>query len=149
MQQIHPSQQALQLAALFAIFATLLAAATGEEVYNKRCSACHDQTNPRIPPRDSLKKMPSFRILKVLDFGVMMQIAYQLSREDREAVAKFLGTQGAESALPAEAFCKDRKVSINDQSKFIWNGWSPKDDNTRFLPADIAGLTCRGKVRSS
>ena len=52
------------------------AAPSGEEVYTKRCSVCHDQANPRIPPRDSLKKIPASRILKVLDFGAMMQIAY-------------------------------------------------------------------------
>jgi cytochrome c5 len=28
------------------------AAPSGDEVYTKRCSACHDQANPRIPPRD-------------------------------------------------------------------------------------------------
>jgi len=120
---------------------TAVAAVSGEEVYAKRCSACHDQTNPRIPPRDSLKKIPATRILKVLDFGVMMQVAYQLSRQEREAVAKFLGTEGAETALAPEAFCKDRTVAINDKSKFIWNGWSPKGDNARFLPADVAGLS--------
>jgi len=118
-----------------------LAAATGEEVYAKRCAACHDQTNPRIPSRDSLKKIPSTRILKVLDFGVMMQVAYQLTRQDREAVAKFLGTEGAQKTLAPEAFCRDRTVAINDKSKFIWNGWSPKGDNARFQPADVAGLS--------
>jgi polyvinyl alcohol dehydrogenase (cytochrome) len=115
-------------------------AATGEEVYAKRCSSCHDQTNPRIPHRDSLKKIPATRILKVLDFGVMMQVAYQLTRQEREDVAKFLGTEGAESALAPAAFCKDRSVAINDKSKFIWNGWSPKGDNARFQTAEIAGL---------
>jgi polyvinyl alcohol dehydrogenase (cytochrome) len=119
----------------------VLAAASGEEVYAKRCSACHDQTNPRIPSRDSLKKIPATRIIKVLDFGVMMQVAYQLTRQEREAVAKFLGTEGAETVLAPEAFCKDRTVTINDKSKFVWNGWSPKGDNARFQPADVAGLS--------
>src|SRR6266852_9661209 len=118
-----------------------LAAPSGEEVYTRRCSTCHDQANPRIPPRDSLKKIPASRILKVLDFGAMMQIAYQMTREEREAVAKFLGTEGGEASLPPGAFCKDRTVSINDKSKFIWNGWSPKGDNARFQPADVAGLS--------
>lgn len=117
------------------------AAASGEDVYAKRCASCHDQTNPRIPPRDSLMKIPASRILKVLDFGPMMQIAYAMSRDEREAVAKFLGTEGSESVLPPEAFCKDRKVTINDKSKFIWNGWSPKGDNARFQPTEIAGLS--------
>lgn len=117
-----------------------LAAASGEEVYAKRCATCHDQSNPRIPSRESLKKIPATRILKVLDFGVMMQVAYQLSRQDREAVAKFLGTEAVETTVAPEAFCNDRTVSINDKSKFVWNGWSPNPDNARFVPADVAGL---------
>ena len=68
-------------------------AATGEEVYAKRCASCHEQTNPRIPSRESLNKIPATRILKVLDFGVMMQVAYQMSRQDREAVAKVPGNR--------------------------------------------------------
>ena len=117
------------------------AAATGEEVYAKRCSACHDQTNPRIPARDSLRKMPATRILKVLDFGAMMQIAYQMTRDEREAVAKFLGTAGGETALSPEAFCSNRTVAIDNKSKFTWNGWGPGEDNARFQPADVAGLS--------
>ncbi len=141
MHLIRMSCRILGLAAVFSLCTAVLAAATGEEVYTKRCSGCHDQTNPRIPPRDALKTIPASRILKILDFGVMMQVAYHMPREEREAVAKFLGTDGAETALPAEAFCKDRTVAINDKSKFIWNGWSPKGDNARFETADVAGLS--------
>ncbi|HLG96760.1 MAG TPA: PQQ-binding-like beta-propeller repeat protein [Bryobacteraceae bacterium] len=131
----------LGLAAAFTLVTAVLYGATGEEVYTKRCSGCHDQNNPRIPPRTALQKMPAARILKILDFGVMMQVAYQMTREERESVAKFLGTNAPETTLPAEAFCRDRTVSINDKSKFIWNGWSPKPDNTRFQSADVAGLS--------
>ncbi len=131
----------LGLAAVCSVSTAVLAAATGEEVYAKRCSGCHDQSNPRIPPRDTLMKMPAARILKILDFGVMMQVAYHMPREEREAVAKYLGTDAAETVLPAEAFCKDRTVAINDKSKFIWDGWSPKGDNARFETADVAGLS--------
>jgi polyvinyl alcohol dehydrogenase (cytochrome) len=64
-----------------------------------------------------------------------------MTREEREAVAKFLGTEGGETTLTPEAFCKDRRVTLNDKSKFIWNGWSPKGDNARFQPAEVAGLS--------
>ena len=141
MHSIRISCRILGLAAVFSVIPAALAAATGEEVYTKRCSGCHDQTNPRIPPRDALKTIPSSRILKILDFGVMMQVAYRMPRDEREAVAKYLGTDGPETTLPAEAFCKDRTVAINDKSKFIWNGWSPKGDNARFETADVAGLS--------
>jgi len=59
------SSRCIGVLAVIAILPTpaALAAASGEEVYAKRCAACHDQTNPRIPSRESLQKIPATRIL--------------------------------------------------------------------------------------
>jgi polyvinyl alcohol dehydrogenase (cytochrome) len=139
---IRSSCRFFGLVASFSLFATILTAATGEEVFKQRCAGCHDQEdNSRIPPRSALQKMPAKRILKVLDFGVMMQIAYPMNRQEREAVAKFLGTDAPETVLPPEAFCRNQPVAINDGSKFIWSGWDIKHNNSRFAPADVAGLS--------
>ena len=69
-----------------------------------------------------------------------MNIAYPMLHEERVAVASFIG-KGPEPVLAPEAFCKDRRVAVSDSSKFAWNGWSPKLDNARFQPGDVAGLT--------
>ena len=114
---------------------------SGEAVYGQRCAVCHEQINPRIPHRETLQKMTSSRILRSLDFGAMMSIAYPLNREEREAVAAYLGVAGKESPPPAEAFCSDRRVRVLDRSKFVWNGWSPTLENTRYQPGEAAGLT--------
>ena len=116
-------------------------AVSGEAVYARRCAVCHEQPNERIPSRDTLNKMPATRILRAMDFGAMMSIAYPLNREEREAVAKFIGTDAPDALPPASAFCGDKKVSVADKSKFIWNGWSPSGDNARFQSAEAAGLT--------
>ena len=58
----------------------------GEAVFGKYCSGCHDHPDGRIPPRDTLKAMSPQRILRTLDFGLMMSIAYPLKREDRVAI---------------------------------------------------------------
>lgn len=116
-------------------------AVSGQEVYGTRCAVCHEQINPRIPQRETLKKMPAVRILRSLDFGAMMGVAYPMSRAEREAVATYLGTPGGDTPPPPEAFCSDRKVTVTDRSKFVWNGWSPSPDNARFQPADVAGLS--------
>jgi hypothetical protein len=44
----------------------------------------------RIPHRDALQKMSATRIMRTLDFGLMMSIAYPMRRDEREAVAAFL-----------------------------------------------------------
>ena len=33
------------------------AAVSGEAVFQQRCAGCHDSGNPRVPPRDELKKL--------------------------------------------------------------------------------------------
>lgn len=115
-------------------------AASGEEVYAKSCAMCHDQGGERIPPRSALQKLPASRIVRALDAGVMMSAGMKLSREDRLAVASYLGTNAAESGPPAAAFCSDRSVKLAAKPKFSWNGWSPRADNARFQPADVARL---------
>ena len=131
----------LRASALLCIGSAAFAAVSGEAVYARRCAVCHEQVNERIPSKDTLKAMPATRIMRAMDFGAMMSVAYPLSREEREAVAKYLGTDAKDTPPPASAFCSDRKVTVDDKTKFVWNGWSPSGDNTRFQPASVAGLT--------
>ncbi len=69
-----------------------------------------------------------------------MTIAYPLKRDEREAVAAFLGKAGAEPGPPASAYCKDRGVHI-DTAASSWGSWSPGTSNTRFQPAGAARLS--------
>src|SRR5438034_900812 len=131
-------------ATLFVILAATMQLAfpadppSGEALYQKHCAACHEQATPRIPPRSALQNLSSARILRVMNSGAMMTIAYPLKRDEREAVAAYLGKAGPEPGPPANAFCSDRKVTLSaagsDNSKLQWNGWSPTTANTRFQP---------------
>jgi polyvinyl alcohol dehydrogenase (cytochrome) len=127
---------------LFALWASpLFAASSGEAVYQAYCARCHEQVNDRIPPRQSLQKMPSAQILRALDAGAMMAVAFTISREDRIAVAAYLGTDAAVGGPPPAAFCADRSVKVAAKPKTSWNGWSPSQDNARFQPEIAAGLS--------
>ena len=116
-------------------------AVSGEAVYQQRCAQCHEQATGRVPPRAAIQNMTSVRILRTLDFGAMMTVAYPMRRDEREAVATFLGTPDPEPGPRPEAFCRDRSVTLGDLSKSTWNGWSPGPDNSRFVPADLAKLS--------
>src|ERR1700726_2653637 len=118
-------------------------AVSGADVYQKRCAACHDQPGNRAPSRDSLQKMPAVRILRTLDFGLMMGIAYPIKREEREAVANYLGTPGGEPPPPASSFCAAGIRSMSGSVKDTWAGWSPSALNTRYQTAEQAGLTMK------
>ena len=106
--------------------------------------ACHEQNNPRIPTVETLRKMPATRILRALNYGAMITVAYTMSIGEREAVAHWLGTAGGDAAPPPSAFCGDRAVRIAAKPKLQWNGWSPESGNTRFQGAEQAGLTLDG-----
>jgi polyvinyl alcohol dehydrogenase (cytochrome) len=92
-------------------------------------------------PREALQKLPALRILRAMNAGVMMTVAYPLRREEREAVATYLGIPGPEPGPKPEAFCKERAIILKQIPTFSWNGWSPMLNNARFQSADAAGLS--------
>ena len=112
----------------------------GAEVYQKRCAACHDQPGSRAPNKDALQKLSSARILRTLNFGLMMAIAYPINLADREAVANYLGTKTEEAKLPASAFCSASVHILSGQPTDAWAGWSPSASNARYQAAAEAGL---------
>jgi polyvinyl alcohol dehydrogenase (cytochrome) len=118
-------------------------APSGQEIYRKRCSACHEQVNARIPPREALQKMPAARILRALDSGAMMAVAFTLERDERIAVANYLGTNATIPGPSASAYCSDRTVTLS-ANPADWNGWSAGEANARFQSSDLAGLSVDG-----
>ena len=130
---------------LFAVcFALHAAPENGEAVFKQHCAACHEQNNPRIPARETLQKLPATRILRALNYGAMITVGYTMNMAQREAVANWLGTPGADATEPESAYCSDRSVRIAANPKFAWNGWSPASANTRFQTAEQAALTVDG-----
>jgi hypothetical protein len=128
----------------FAVLAASAAHAadpSGEEVYKQHCAACHDQVSPRIPPRESLKTLSAARILRSLDFGAMMSIAYPLKREQRESVARFLGKSDSDDAPRRENVCPTARRIMASSASASWNGWSPGSSNARYQGAREAGIT--------
>jgi polyvinyl alcohol dehydrogenase (cytochrome) len=117
------------------------AAPSGEAVYAQRCASCHDKVEARIPTRAALAAMSPSRILRTLDFGTMMSIAYPMRRDEREAVARFLGRGAEDARPPATAFCAAGRRIMTGPARDAWPGWSPDTTNARFQPADRAGLT--------
>jgi len=117
-----------------------VATRSGEDVYTQYCASCHDQVGARIPTREALAKMSPSRILRTLDFGLMMSIAYPMRRGEREAVATFLGTGADDLAPPPSAFCKTDTPIMSGPSRESWTGWATSQANTRFQATERAGL---------
>jgi polyvinyl alcohol dehydrogenase (cytochrome) len=91
--------------------------------------------------------MPSARILRSLDSGAMMAIAMTMHRDERIAVASYLGSSDAMDVGPLpRAFCSDRTVKLAATPTTAWNGWSPEATNTRFQTGKASQLSV-GDVR--
>jgi len=123
------------------------AAVSGEAVYQKRCASCHDSGRDTAPPRSAIAQLSVSRILRALDFGVMINVAYVLNREEREAVAKYLGVDRPDAPIPAQAYCADRNVNIGASPNPLWNGWGPDVTNTRYTTTSGITLDQVGKLK--
>ena len=104
----------------------------GRRIYQERCGSCHNSIESKAPMLATLRQMSSRRVLRALDFGAMMEVAYPLNRSEREAIATWLG-RGAETA-PAVNYCADRTVALGEPASSDWIGWSPGSANARFQP---------------
>ena len=75
---------------------------SGEAIYKTRCAACHDNADGRTPSKATLQAMTSSRILRTLDFGAMMNIAYALAATSARPLR-------ASSASPARSRALGRR----------------------------------------
>lgn len=124
---------------LLSLAAVALHAQEGEQVFNKLCVNCHKAGSPtQAPLPDVLRKMPWQSILSALQDGKMKTIAAGLSDTQRMAVAKFLGTEGAEGMAQTASCSSPQPLMKNAPS---WNAFGVDLTNSRFQSAEAAGLT--------
>jgi len=76
----------------------------------------------------------------------MSNVASPMRRDERDAVAAWLGVAGASAEPSEKAFCAERSVKITGDPSG-WNGWSASAGNTRFQSASTAGLSIDGVRR--
>jgi hypothetical protein len=112
-------------------------------LFQAKCLTCHNAGNSvGAPLQENLRRMSWKTILTALESGRMSGIGNGLTAAEREAVAKFLGTNESQP-MPAFASCaaaggaKQTSLKPGEPS---WNGWADPA-NTRFQPAKAAGLT--------
>jgi polyvinyl alcohol dehydrogenase (cytochrome) len=115
---------------------------SGQAVYAEHCALCHEQVDERIPHRSALQQLPAARIVRALDAGAMLAIAMTMNRDERIAVAEYLGIDAPDSGPPASAYCADRTLALPPTpSAASWNGWSPTPNNARYQTAERAALS--------
>jgi len=112
----------------------------GSFLFHATCATCHAQFNPmRAPWPATLRAMEQSFILSAMDNGKMRTMAAGLSREQRVAIANYLGRPDvAQASVAANACPAGAKAMANTP---LWNGWGADLANSRFQTAKQAGIT--------
>jgi polyvinyl alcohol dehydrogenase (cytochrome) len=119
----------------------------GAAVFDSVCAACHRTPAPdsRAPDRAGLARLAPEAIVTSLTTGKMFRQGTALSGAERDAVAEFLAGRPVGTAAPASDIgrCAAAPPFADPGSRPAWNGWGNGVRNTRYQPAESAGLTAR------
>lgn len=124
----------------------------GAAVYERACASCH--ANPgadsRAPRRETLALSAPEAILTTLTSGNMFRQGSELTDAEKRAVAGFLAGRPVGTAAPASTVgrCTASPAALTAAAVNAgWNGWGGTVANTRFQPANRAGLTAANVPR--
>jgi polyvinyl alcohol dehydrogenase (cytochrome) len=122
---------------------------TPDQSFGRICGACHGEPPvPRAMSRDAMAQLPPEHIYKVISEGRMAIYAISLGAERQRALARHVSSKawGEQVAAAEEILVRCDKPARLDASVARapqWSGWSRDLDNTRFQPADQAGLEAK------
>ena len=123
-------------------FPAFAADSDGAVLYKQRCAMCHEiSAETRAPAPPALRRMSPENIVRSLESGLMKEQGATLTAAQRRTVAEFLTGKiiGQEIQPVKSNTCADVKASFSPSAS-DWNGWGSDLANTRFQPADRAGL---------
>src|ERR1041384_8070599 len=139
----------MKLAIAFSLLLSASATAqtpNGQAIYDKSCASCHQQpgADSRAPNREGLRQFSPESILTALTTGNMYRQGYDLSEAEKKAVAEFLAGRpvGSPAPIAESARCTTPVPAMSDPTRgSSWNGWGGTITNTRYVPADKAGIS--------
>jgi len=122
-----------------------LAQDAGASLYAQRCAQCHDNGSAgvRAPSRSVLQSMPFDAVVRSITTGTMGLITQDWTDADRAAVASFVTGKTADAPSAADnaaGQCAQDHASLRLDGP-RWNGWGVDLANSRFQPAEMAGIT--------
>ncbi len=133
-----------------------MARVAAQPLFNNHCASCHQNVmasadqkalkENSAPNTETLARMTPEAIYAALTTGVMVQEAKGLTNDDKRMIAEFFGgrTMLSEDAGDAKNMsnrCSSNPAMKNPSDGPSWNGWGNDLANTRFQPAQSAGLS--------
>ncbi len=118
---------------------------SGEQIYKEHCATCHD-TATRAPKFAVMRKLPAAFVLRSLELGKMKFQGIMRTGAERRAVSEYVTDKKlptvAEKDPTVAGFCSELQGEFPaPNSSAQWNGWGVDATNSRFQPAEAAGLT--------
>ena len=117
----------------------------GAALYTTYCAQCHEggDAQSRAPARGAMQAMSFDHVLGTLTSGSMMAMAKDRNDAERRSIASFVTGKTATAAFAdAEGRCTQKAAGFPQPIDGPrWNGWGVDVSNSRFQPADMAGLT--------
>jgi polyvinyl alcohol dehydrogenase (cytochrome) len=120
---------------------------SGIAIFEQQCMTCHGNSNvPRAPQPSVIRQMSPERIYQALTTGVMKPQGDALTEDQRKMLATFLsgrplGSLNSGSAESMPNRCESNPPLAPPDSGPAWDGWGVNVANTRFQPAQDAGLS--------
>jgi len=119
----------------------------GQGLFMENCSTCHKNADeaPKAPSQQTLMQMTPESVLAALTTGPMSVQAGDLTDAQKRLIALYLGGRPLGSAEAGDAkrmsnHCASNPDLGNPLAGPSWNGWGADLSNTRFQPANAAGL---------
>jgi polyvinyl alcohol dehydrogenase (cytochrome) len=117
----------------------------GAALYATHCAQCHDagDAQSRVPARSAMQAMSFEHVLGTLATGSMAAMAKERSDEERRAIAAFVtGKAATGTVADAQGRCTQQASGFAQPLDGPrWNGWGVDLNNSRFQPAEMAGLS--------
>ncbi len=117
-----------------------------EASFGRICGTCHGaQPVPRAMSQDAMAELTPEHIFRTISEGRMAIYAISLGSERQRSLAEWVSKVewGSAPTPETETLVRCERPEPLDPraaSGPRWSGWSPDLDNTRFQPADLAGL---------
>lgn len=118
---------------------------SGWSTFQQRCALCHLTPTEKAPSGVEIRQMTPERIYASMTTGSMVKQAEAISDDLKKAIAIFMSGRQLYSSPAGDAKnmpnrCADG-ANANPANSPSWNGWGNDLANTRFQPAQAAGLT--------
>ncbi|GAB3094991.1 PQQ-binding-like beta-propeller repeat protein [Aestuariicella hydrocarbonica] len=114
----------------------------GQQLFEAKCAACHDNPDSKAPSREALQASSFESILMAMEFGRMQPQAAGLQKLEKAAIAKYLaGSSTVDEQWIAAAQCgRQGESQTIDLNNLLSTGWGMSANNSRYIPGGVSGI---------